>query len=66
VITDNCTRQCLGLPLFMAGAQVPAAAVVAALRAMLPTELQFLISDRNMAHLSIPYSTVTLFAKFLG
>ena len=48
VITDNCTRQCLGLPLFVAGAKVTAAAVVAALRALLPADLQFLISDRGV------------------
>jgi transposase InsO family protein len=47
VLTDNCTRQCLGLPLFVAGASVTAAMVVAALRALLPADLQFLISDRG-------------------
>jgi transposase InsO family protein len=47
VITDNCTRQCLGLPLFMAGSRVTAEMVVAALRFLLPPELQFLISDRG-------------------
>jgi len=48
VITDNCTRQCLGLPLFVAGSAVTAEMIVAALRALLPTELQFLISDRGV------------------
>jgi transposase InsO family protein len=48
VITDNCTRQCLGLPLFVAGAHVTAEMVVAALRALLPDDLQFLISDRGV------------------
>ncbi|MBN2002503.1 MAG: transposase [Anaerolineae bacterium] len=47
VITDNCTRQCLGLPLFVVGSQVTAEMVVAALRVLLPPELQFLISDRG-------------------
>ncbi len=47
VITDNCTRQCLGLPLFVAGARVTAKMVVQALRDLLPAELQFLISDRG-------------------
>jgi len=47
VITDNCTRQCLGLPLFVAGANVTAEMIVAALRSLLPPELQFLISDRG-------------------
>jgi transposase InsO family protein len=48
VITDNCSRQCLGLPLFVAGANVTAEMIVAALRALLPAELQFLISDRGV------------------
>jgi len=48
VVTDNCTRQCLGLPLFVAGANVTAEMVVAALRALLPADLQFLISDRGV------------------
>jgi hypothetical protein len=48
VITDNCTRQCLGLPLFVAGASVTAEMIVAALRALLPAELLFLISDRGV------------------
>ena len=47
VITDNCTRQCLGLPLFIAGAKVTAEAIVDALWQLLPPELQFLISDRG-------------------
>lgn len=47
LITDNCTRQCLGLPLFVAGAHVTAEMVVKALRVLLPAELQFLISDRG-------------------
>lgn len=48
VITDNCTRQCLGLPLFVAGSKVTAEMVVDALRTLLPAELQFLISDRGV------------------
>lgn len=47
VVTDNCTRQCLGLPLFVAGNNVTADMVVAALRFLLPADLQFLISDRG-------------------
>jgi transposase InsO family protein len=48
VVTDNCTRQCVGLPLFVAGAHVTAEMVVTALRALLPAELQFVISDRGV------------------
>lgn len=47
VITDNCTRQGVGLPLFVAGSSVTAEMVVDALRMLLPPELQFLISDRG-------------------
>jgi transposase InsO family protein len=60
VITDNCTRKCLGLPLFIAGANVTAAMVVGALRALLPAELQFLISDRGT------HFTADIFAKLAG
>ena len=47
VLTDNCSRQCCGLPLFRAGGSVTAEQVVAALRTLLPPELQFLITDRG-------------------
>jgi transposase InsO family protein len=48
LVTDNCTRQCLGLPLFIAGSHVTAEMVVSALRTLLPANLQFLISDRGI------------------
>jgi transposase InsO family protein len=47
VVIDNCTRQCLGLPLFVAGVHVTAEVVAEALYALLPPELRFLISDRG-------------------
>ncbi len=47
VVTDNCSRQCLGLPLFEAGPKVTAGMIVQALRRLLPAELQFLITDRG-------------------
>ncbi len=43
VITDNCTRQCLSLPLFLAGSHVTSEMIVNALQALLPPELLFLI-----------------------
>jgi transposase InsO family protein len=58
VVTDNCTRQCLDLPLFAAGAKVTAEEVVAALRFLLPEQLQFLISDRGT------HFTAAQFAQF--
>lgn len=45
VVLDNCTRQGLGLPLFVVGAHVTAELVVEALKVLLPAELQYLISD---------------------
>jgi transposase InsO family protein len=48
VITDNCTRQCLGLPLFVAGPHVTAELIVEALRTLLPPDLLFLITDRGV------------------
>jgi transposase InsO family protein len=47
VVTDNCTRQCLGLPVFRTGAKVTSQEVVEALKFILPAELQFLISDQG-------------------
>jgi len=47
VVIDNCTRQCLGLPLFTAGVNVTADVVAEALSELLPPELRFLISDRG-------------------
>ena len=58
LVTDNCTRQCLGLPLFTAGPKVTAEVVVAALRELLPAQLQFLISDRGT------HFTAQQFAQF--
>jgi transposase InsO family protein len=45
VIVDNCTRRCVGVPLFTLGVHVTADLVVAALRALLPRELAYLIAD---------------------
>lgn len=48
VIIDNCSRQCLGLPIFRSGAHVTSDEVVAALQALLPDDLAFLISDQGI------------------
>jgi transposase InsO family protein len=47
VVTDNCTRQSRGLPLFRTGAKVTSQEVLAALKCLLPAELQFVISDQG-------------------
>jgi transposase InsO family protein len=65
VIVDNCTRQCLGLPLFGAGPKVTAAMVVAALRVLLPPDLQFLISDRGTHFKADDFKMLMLSEEFI-
>ena len=47
IIIDNCTRQCIKLPIFVNGQHVTSHMVVDELRPLLPHELQFLITDRG-------------------
>lgn len=47
IITDNCTRQCLGLPAFTSGAHLSSQELIARLQEYLPSELAFLISDQG-------------------
>ena len=65
VVTDNCTRQCLGLPLFRSGAQVSSSELVAALNAVLPKELAFLISDQGAHFRSRAFADLVLEADFI-
>ncbi len=65
MITDNCTRQCLGLPLFIAGSHVTAEMVVAALRILLPANLQFLISDRGIHFTADVFQQLAKDAEFV-
>ena len=65
VITDNCTRQCLGLPLFVAGSSVTAEMIVEALRLLLPPELLFLISDRGIHFRADAFRTLMRQAEFI-
>lgn len=65
VIVDNCTRRCLGVPLFTAGAHVTSEMVVAALRQLLPTELQFLISDNGPQFTAEAFAALTRSANFI-
>lgn len=58
VVVDNGTRRCLGLPLFTAGVHVTADLIIAALRAICPPELQFMISDNG------PQFIAEAFAQF--
>jgi len=65
VLTDNCTRQCLGLPLFEAGPQVTAEMVRCALETLLPPELQFLISDRGIHFTAQAFGRLACEAEFV-
>jgi len=65
VVSDNCTRQCLGLPLFVAGSHVTAEMVVAALRILLPADLQFVISDRGVHFTAQVFQQLAAEANFV-
>lgn len=65
LVTDNCTRQCWGLPIFVAGSHVTAEMVVTALRALLPAELQFLISDRGIHFTAQVFQQLAFDANFV-
>lgn len=65
VIIDNCTRQCLSLPLFVAGANVTAEMVVEALCTLLPPELRFLISDRGTHFKAKPFKMLMRSEEFI-
>jgi transposase InsO family protein len=47
VVVDNCTRHCVGVPLFPVGVPVTAELIVAALRPLCPPGLEFIISDNG-------------------
>jgi len=47
VVVDNCTRKCIGIPLFTAGAHVTAEMIISALFPMCPAGLRYLISDNG-------------------
>ena len=65
LIVDNCSRQCLGLPLFVVGAKVTSEMVVEALRMLLPSELRFLISDRGLHFNSKTFEKLALSQDFI-
>lgn len=65
VITDNCTRQCLGLPLFVAGPRVTSEMIVEALRCLLPPDLLFLISDRGTHFTADAFQTLMRTEEFI-
>lgn len=65
VITDNCSRQCLGLPVFLAGSSVTADMLVQALKRLLPPDLLFLISDRGIHFRADAFRTLMRQAEFI-
>jgi transposase InsO family protein len=65
VVTDNATRQCLGLPVFASGAHVTTQEVTDALRTLLPEELAFLISDQGKHFLSKALAQLAQVAHFV-
>lgn len=65
VITDNCTRQCLGLPLFVAGPKVTSEMIVAALKLLLPPDLLFLITDRGTHFTAAAFQTLMRSEEFI-
>jgi transposase InsO family protein len=65
VVTDNCTRQCLGLPIFRTGSKVTSDEVVMALCAILPKGLAFLISDQGTHFRSKALADLALEAGFI-
>lgn len=65
VVVDNCTRRCVRLPLFIAGAHVTAEMVVTALRAACPPELQFLISDNGAQFIAETFAALAQEVGFL-
>jgi transposase InsO family protein len=65
VIIDNCSRQCLGLPLFVTGANVTSEMIVEALRVLLPPELRFLISDRGTHFKANAFKALVLSEEFI-
>lgn len=65
VIVDNCTRQCLGLPLFVTGPKVTSEIIVQALRVLLPSELRFLITDRGTHFTANAFRQLVLSEHFI-
>jgi transposase InsO family protein len=65
VVTDNCTRQCLGLPLFCNGPKLTSLELTKALQEILPEELQFVISDQGTHFRSKAFADLAQEADFI-
>lgn len=65
VVIDNCSRQCLGLPIFVAGPKVTSEMIVEALQVLLPPELLFLITDRGTHFTANAFKKLVLSQEFI-
>jgi transposase InsO family protein len=65
VVIDNGTRRCLQLPLFVTGAHVTAAEIVAQLRQHWPAGLQFVISDNGAQFIADAFAQLAQDMEFL-
>jgi len=65
VVIDNCTRQCLGLPLFIVGPKVTSQMIVEALQTLLPPDLLFLITDRGVHFTAKAFQELTRNEEFI-
>lgn len=65
VVVDNCTRRCLGLPLFLEGRHVQADAIVEALQGLLPAALHYLLTDNGSQFTAEVFQRLPLERGFL-
>jgi transposase InsO family protein len=65
VMVDNGTRRCFGLPLFTVGTHVTAELIVAAMRALCPPELQFVISDNGAQFIAEAFANFAQEVEFV-
>ena len=65
VVIDNCTRRCVGVPLFGSGPHVTCEEVVNALRPLLPPGLAFLISDNGQQFRAVAFGALAGRAHFV-
>ena len=65
VMVDNGTRRCFGLPMFTVGTHVTAELIVAAMRALCPPELQFIISDNGAQFIAEAFANFARDVEFV-
>jgi len=65
LVTDNCTRQCYELPLFASGGRVSAVEIVTSCARLLPTTVQFVISDQGTHFMAKVFQQLAARAGFV-